>query len=84
MDYDPAPNLSRLKAPVVAINFADDALNPPELGSAERIVNALPQGRLVLVPATETSRGHATALLASHWKSHLAEALAQYRKAWQH
>jgi homoserine O-acetyltransferase len=75
MDYDPAPNLSRLKAPVVAINFADDALNPPELGSAERIVNALPRGRFVLVPASETSRGHATALLASQWKSHLAEAL---------
>jgi homoserine O-acetyltransferase len=77
MDYDPAPNLSRLKAPVVAINFADDALNPPELGTAERAVNALPQGRFVLVPASETSRGHATALLASHWASHLKDALSE-------
>jgi homoserine O-acetyltransferase len=77
MDYDPAPQLSRLKAPVVAINFADDALNPPELGLAERVVNALPHGRLMLVPASGTSRGHSTALLASHWKSHLSDALAQ-------
>jgi homoserine O-acetyltransferase len=75
MDYDPAPNLSCLKAPVVAINFADDALNPPELGTAER-VDALPNGRFVLVPASETSRGHATALLASHWKLHLSDAMA--------
>jgi homoserine O-acetyltransferase len=80
MDYDPAPDLSRLRAPVVAINFADDALNPPELGSAERVVNALPQGRLVLVPASETSRGHATALLASFWASHLSEALGLLQK----
>lgn len=77
MDYDPAPHLSRLKAPVVAINFADDALNPPELGSAERIVNALPRSRMVLVPASATSRGHYTALLAAQWKAHLSDAMAR-------
>lgn len=75
MDYDPAPHLARLEAPVVAINFADDALNPPELGTAERLINALPNSRYVLVPAGETSRGHSTALLAAHWKAHLSEAL---------
>ena len=75
MDYDPEPHLARLRAPVVAINFADDALTPPELGTAERIVNALPNSRFVLVPASEASRGHSTALLASHWKSQLSERL---------
>jgi homoserine O-acetyltransferase len=77
MDYDPEPHLARLRAPVVAINFADDALNPPELGIAARVVNALPNGRLVVVPASESSRGHSTALLASHWTSHLSDALAR-------
>jgi homoserine O-acetyltransferase len=56
MDYDPAPGLSRLQAPVVAINFADDALNPPELGIAGRLIEALPRGRFVLVAATTSRR----------------------------
>lgn len=72
MDYDPEPNLARIKAPVLAINFADDELNPAELGAAERIVGRLPKSRFVLVPASGSSRGHYTALQASHWKPHLA------------
>lgn len=75
MDYDPEPNLTRITAPVVAINFADDALNPPELGIAEKAIDRLPNGRLVLVPATATSRGHSAALQASQWKSHLSDAM---------
>ena len=75
MDYDPAPHLSRIKAPVLAINFADDELNPPELGILERAVAQLSNGRLVLVPATEKSRGHYTALQAAQWKSHLSDAM---------
>ena len=75
MDYDPAPNLSRIKAPVVAINFADDQLNPPELGTVADAIGGLPNGRLVLVPAGEGSRGHYTALQASRWKSHLSDAM---------
>src|SRR4029079_7510220 len=31
-DYDPGPGLSKIKAPLVAINFADDLINPPEQG----------------------------------------------------
>jgi homoserine O-acetyltransferase len=75
MDYDPEPHLARIKAPVVAINFADDELNPAELGAAEKIVNRLPNSRFALVAASETSRGHYTALQASQWKSHLAGAM---------
>jgi homoserine O-acetyltransferase len=75
MDYDPAPHLSRITAPVVAINFADDELNPPELGTAAQAISGLPNGRLVLVPATQASRGHYTALQASRWKSHLSDAM---------
>jgi homoserine O-acetyltransferase len=76
MDYDPAPNLSRITAPVVAINFADDELNPPELGTAAQAISGLPNGRLVLLPASEASRGHYTALQALRWKSHLVDAMA--------
>ena len=72
MDYDPSSNLGRIKARLLAINFADDALNPPELG-ADRIVSQLPNARMVLVPASQKTRGHYTTLLASQWKSYLAD-----------
>ena len=32
MDYDPSPDLEKIKARLLAINFADDEVNPPELG----------------------------------------------------
>jgi homoserine O-acetyltransferase len=31
MDYDPSAGLEKIKARLLAINFADDAVNPPEL-----------------------------------------------------
>jgi homoserine O-acetyltransferase len=30
-DYDPGPNLEKIRAPLLAINSADDLINPPEL-----------------------------------------------------
>ncbi len=33
-DYDPGPGLEKIRAPLVAINFADDLINPPELGNS--------------------------------------------------
>jgi len=39
-DYDPAPGLEKIQAAVLAINFADDELNPPELGSSIVLSNA--------------------------------------------
>ena len=35
-DYNPQPFLSQIKAPLVAINSADDQVNPPELGLMEK------------------------------------------------
>src|SRR5213082_3889117 len=44
-DYDPAPNLEKIQAPLLAINFADDLINPPELGILEREIKRVPHGR---------------------------------------
>jgi homoserine O-acetyltransferase len=77
MDYDPAPNLTRVKARLVAINFADDAVNPPELGVTERAVAKIPNARYVLVPAGETTRGHFTYMQAALWKAHVAALLRE-------
>src|SRR5262245_55166673 len=72
MDYDPAKDIERIKARVLAINFADDEINPPELGVVEPIINRIPGARFVLVPASDKTRGHYTYMQASFWKAHLA------------
>jgi len=70
--YDPAPGLEKIKARVLAINFADDELNPPELAPD---LHRLPNARYVLIPASEETRGAATALRARVWRDHLAQFL---------
>ena len=75
-DYDPAPALSRIKAPLLAINSADDQVNPPELGIMEAAMRKVRRGRAVLLPIDENTRGHGTHTLAGLWKHHLAAFLA--------
>ena len=62
MDYDPSPLLDHIKAPVLAINFADDQLNPPELGVVEPVIERLPNAKYVLVPGSAETFGHRSAL----------------------
>jgi homoserine O-acetyltransferase len=74
-DYDPAPALEKIRAPLLAINFADDLINPPELGVLEREVKRVPHGRALVIPMTPLSRGHGTHTVAAVWKEHLAALL---------
>ncbi len=75
-DYDPAPHLERITAPVLAINSADDLINPPELGLMEALMPKLARARYVLIPASERTRGHGTHTWAALWKQQLVEFLA--------
>jgi homoserine O-acetyltransferase/O-succinyltransferase len=75
-DYDPGPNLEKIRAPLLAINSADDLINPPELGILEREIKRVPRGRAILIPAGPETRGHGTHTLAAAWKTHLADFLA--------
>jgi homoserine O-acetyltransferase len=61
----------------VAINFADDLINPPELGILEREIKRVHRGRALLIPQSARTRGHGTHTLAAVWKEHLAELLKQ-------
>ncbi|MGH8175084.1 MAG: alpha/beta fold hydrolase [Steroidobacter sp.] len=70
-DYDPAPDLEKIRAPLVAINFADDLINPPELGILEREIKRVPQGKAVTVPMSAATRGHGTHTVAKVWERHL-------------
>jgi homoserine O-acetyltransferase len=75
MDYDPAPFLDRITARVLAINFADDEVNPARLASTAREIARIPNARYVLVPASEQTHGHFTHLRASFWKAYVADFL---------
>ena len=79
-DYDPAPGLERIRAPLVAINFADDLINPPELGILEREIKRVPNGRAVTIPFSEKTRGHGSHTLAALWSNELAALLQALEK----
>jgi homoserine O-acetyltransferase/O-succinyltransferase len=74
-DYDPGPGLGKIKAPLLAINFADDLINPPELGILEKEIGRVPKGRAVLMPLTAETVGHGTHTKAAVWKQHLEKLL---------
>lgn len=79
-DYNPAPGLDRIKAPVLAINSADDERNPPETGIMERELKRLPSGKLLLIPASEDTRGHGTTGNAKFWAKEMGAWLATVPK----
>lgn len=75
-DYDPQPRLGAIRAPLLAINSADDQINPPELGIVDREMRNVPHGRFVLLPITPQTRGHGTHTLPAIWGSYLTDLLA--------
>jgi len=74
-DYNPASQLERIKAALLAINSADDERNPPETGLMERALARVKNGRLYLIPASQDTRGHGTTGMAKFWKQQLQEFL---------
>jgi homoserine O-acetyltransferase len=76
-DYDPSARLETITAPVMWINSADDFINPPELGIAERQAPRLKRGRFVLLPISPNTHGHGTHTWAVAWKEYLAELLTR-------
>ena len=73
MDYDPSQELDKIRAKLLAINSADDEINPPELGVVEPAIRRIPGARFVLIPGSDQTNGHFTYFLAALWKRHLAE-----------
>jgi homoserine O-acetyltransferase/O-succinyltransferase len=76
-DYDPSTGLDRIVAPLLHINSADDFINPPELGIAEREIGRVRRGRFVLIPASEQTHGHGTHTWAALWKRELEALLKE-------
>jgi homoserine O-acetyltransferase/O-succinyltransferase len=79
-DYDPGPNLEKIRAPLLAINSADDLINPPELGILESEIRRIPHGHAVVVPFTDKTRGHGSHTVAALWKDELVKLLDESKK----
>ncbi len=74
-DSDPEPELGRIQARLVAVNFADDLINPADLGVMERVVPKVKNGSFVIVPVSDRTMGHMTLAQAAVWKPHLESLL---------
>jgi homoserine O-acetyltransferase/O-succinyltransferase len=70
-DYSPEPDLPKIKAKVLLINTVEDVANPPELGTVERAMKAIHEGRYVLIPYGDKTHGHFTHYYAAVWKPYL-------------
>lgn len=72
-DYNPAPYLAKITAPLFAINSADDQVNPPELGIMEKEIKNVQKGRYILLPITDQTNGHGTHSIPAVWGHYLEE-----------
>ena len=79
-DYDPGPYLEKITAPLLAVNSADDLINPPELGILEREIKRVKHGRASVLPLSDKTRGHGSHTIAALWQDYLAELLRESAK----
>ncbi len=75
-DYDPSPGLEKIRAPLYAVNTADDEVNPPELGILEREIKKVKKGRYILIPTGPNTHGHGSHSRPELWSTYLEELLA--------
>lgn len=76
-DYNPQPYLSKIKAPLIAINSADDQVNPPELGLMEKEIKNVKKGKYILLPITDKTSGHGTHSNPKIWGKYLKKLLVK-------
>jgi homoserine O-acetyltransferase/O-succinyltransferase len=74
-NYDPSSQLEKITAAIMWVNSADDFINPPELGIAEKESKRLKNGIFVLLPISEKTHGHGTHTWAVAWEEYLKRLL---------
>jgi homoserine O-acetyltransferase len=79
-NYNPAPHLSKIKAPLIAVNSADDQVNPPELQLIEEEIKKIDKGKFILLPITDKTSGHGTHTNPTIWGKYLEELMAVSEK----
>jgi homoserine O-acetyltransferase len=76
-NYNPWPNLERIKAPLTWINSADDFINPRNFTYSAEALKRMPKAHFRLIPESAETHGHGTHTWAKFWKSDLIELLAR-------
>jgi homoserine O-acetyltransferase len=74
-DYDPSPHLERIEARLLAVNSADDFINPPELPMIRDLMSRVRHGRFALIPISEETQGHTTCGIPQIWGPYLKQLL---------
>jgi homoserine O-acetyltransferase/O-succinyltransferase len=74
-NYNPEPQLDKITAPLTAVNSADDQINPPELKVIDADIRHVKNGKFVLLPITDATRGHGTHSLPAIWGDDLKQLL---------
>jgi homoserine O-acetyltransferase len=80
-DYDPGPSLEKIRAPLLAINSADDLINPPELGILAREIKRVRHGRAIVIPMSDKTRGHGSHTVGALWKDELMKLLQETERS---
>jgi len=76
-DYNPAPHLSKITSRLLAINSADDFVNPPELPMMQELIKQVKNGRFILLPISDETRGHGTHSIPAIWGPELVKFLKE-------
>ena len=76
-NYNPWPQLDRIRVPMAWVNSGDDFINPPDYGIAEDAARRMPSARYILIRSTSETRGHGTHTWARFWRQELIDLLAR-------
>lgn len=71
-DFDPSPELEKITARVLAINFEGDEICRPDLSELDPALQRLTNAQFVVVPATQDTCGHFTYFQPEQWTGYLA------------
>ena len=69
--------LEKIECALVAVNSADDQVNPPELGILEEQIKGVKRGRAVIIPISLKTRGHSTHSWPAVWGHELERLLKE-------
>ncbi|SAK73361.1 homoserine O-acetyltransferase [Caballeronia catudaia] len=70
-DYDPEPDLARIEARVLAVNFADDLTTPGDTGAIQRVLPGIARARYVEVPESDQTYGTQSIAHPALWKRYV-------------
>jgi homoserine O-acetyltransferase len=76
-DYDPAPDVDKIKARLLAISFLDDEVNPPQFTVLQQTIARLPSARLATLPGGDAGYGHLGIFHAELWAKEVGDYLGQ-------